>query len=369
MEGSTDEVLVTLASSLSSSSSLGLFVPSQSGSATFLIMLDSHATSPNGASRQSIHVTRRTDHSLYMVLIQLLLRRISGKLLSFSPKDEYPAGSPQLDPHKKAKKHCDIHERQVEGIWVYDLVLKGRSAEKGYQKHMYYWAGGGWHSPASSDHWALIAELARAVPDMAVSLVSYPLAPNSPAPLAFPEMQKLYDTLLRDAQLSSKRVIFAGDSAGGNIVLALTIDALARDPDATVPTALLAISPSTDLTRSNPDIEVVAKHDPLLKVSFINDTATQWRGQWDAKDPRVSPLYADLTALARSGVKVHGVVGGYDILGPDAVLFREKCNDAGVQGEWLDWDKQIHVFPLMWAYRIPEGVQAKDWIVNLLART
>nr|POE87333.1 esterase [Quercus suber] len=326
---------------------------------------------PTDAGREkmrqsSINVTKYHDRSLYMFLLQHLLSHISGKLLSISEKDEYPPGSPQLDPHKKAKKRCDIHGRQVEGVWLYDVVPKGSNPEKKYSKRMYYFAGGGWHSPASSDHWALIAELAVKVPDLAVCLVSYPLAPNSPAPKAFPVLQTLYDALLKESERSGEGIIMAGDSAGGNIILSLAIDALHQDPTSPVPTALLAISPSTDLSRSNPEIAKVAAHDPLLKKAFIEKTAAQWRGEWDAKDPRISPVYADVSMLAQRGVKVHGVIGGYDMLGPDVVRFREKLREAGVKGEWLDWDKQIHVFPLMWAYHLREGVQSKDWIVDVL---
>ncbi|KAK3115447.1 hypothetical protein LTR53_005199 [Teratosphaeriaceae sp. CCFEE 6253] len=130
--------------------------------------------------------------------------------------------------------------------------------------------------------------MANRLQDTIVTVVSYPLAPHSPAPVAIPQL----------------------------------------------------------MTWSKPDIRTVAKHDPILRIPFINGTAKKWRGEWDATDLRISPLYADFTPLARQGIKVHGVVGGYNILGPDANLFREKCNAAGVHGEWLEWDKQMHVFPL-----------------------
>nr|POE65644.1 esterase [Quercus suber] len=319
--------------------------------------------------RSSINITKHRDRSLYMCLLQHLLLHISGRLLGFSEKDHYPPGSPQLDPHKKAKKRCHIHERQVEGMWLYDVVAKGRDPEKKYNKRMYYFAGGGWHSPASADHWAFVAELAVKIPDLAISLVSYPLAPNSPAPKAYPMLRIMYDALLKEAEKSGEGIIMAGDSAGGNIAISLTLDALARNPSSHAPIALLVISPSTDLSRLNPEIKKVATHDPLLKKSFINQTAAQWRGEWDAKDPRVSPLFGDVSLFAQRGVKIHGVVGGYDMLGPDAVLFRDKLAKAGVEGEWLDWDKQIHVFPLTWPYHLREGEQSKDWIIDVLTKT
>ncbi|KAK5113422.1 hypothetical protein LTR85_010850 [Meristemomyces frigidus] len=325
------------------------------------------------AQRPTIKVTKRTDRSLYMLVLQHLVKPFNARLIK--PSKEFPAGSPRLEVPKKARKHCAVEERQVGYIFIYDLCASHATPqtqevqEKRRKKRIYYFAGGGWQMPASPQHWTLCAEMAERIPDSTVSIVSYPLAPNSPAPVAIPHLMRLYHTLLKAAEDADETVIFAGDSAGGNIILCLTIAALLEDPDARCPAALLAISPSTDLRRHNPDIKVIEKHDPILRIPFINSTAAKWRDTWDPCDPRISPLYADVTPLARRGVQVHGVVGRYDILGPDAVLMREKCNQAGVRGEWLDWEKQMHCFPLTWAYKLPEGVAAKEWILDVLRRT
>ncbi|KAK3110014.1 hypothetical protein LTR53_016138 [Teratosphaeriaceae sp. CCFEE 6253] len=317
--------------------------------------------------RRSIKITKRTDRSMYMFLLQHLLKPFGALLIKQS--GESAPGSQKLEPHKKALKRCEIQERQEEGIWVYDMVPRGTLPGKGRTRRIYYFAGGGWSSPPASEHWVLCAEMANRLPDTIVTVVSYPLAPHSPAPVAIPQLMAWYHAALHDAEAAGERVIFAGDSAGGNIILCLPLLALLEDPDAPCPVALMGLSPSTDLSRSNPDIRTVAKHDPILRIPFINGTAKKWRAEWDATDPRVSPLYADISPLARRGVKVHGVVGGYDILGPDANLFREKCNKAGVHGEWLEWDKQMHVFPLTWAYKLPEGVAAKEWTLDVLRNT
>ncbi|KAK4539373.1 hypothetical protein LTR36_011003 [Oleoguttula mirabilis] len=321
----------------------------------------------------TIKVTKRTDRSLYMLVLQHLLKPFNAQLVK--PRKVFPAGSPRLEPHKNARKHCAVQERQVDDIYIYDLTASQTTSkdqepqEKRQKKRIYYFAGGGWQMPPSSQHWILCAEMAKRIPDSIVSIVSYPLAPNSPAPVTIPHLMKLYHTLLQAAEEADETVIFAGDSAGGNIILCLTLAALLDDPYARCPTALLAVSPSTDLRRHNPDIQVIEKHDPILRIPFINSTATAWRGSWDPSDPRISPLCADVTPLARRGVQVHGVVGRYDILGPDAVLMREKCSQAGVRGEWLDWEKQMHCFPLTWATGLPEGVAAMEWILDVLRRS
>ena len=47
-------------------------------------------------------------------------------------------------------------------------------------------------------------------------------------------------------------------------------------------------------------------------------------------------------------------------------MFRKKLDDCGVEGDWLEWEKQMHCFPLMFSYHVREGVDAKDWIVDIL---
>jgi acetyl esterase/lipase len=282
----------------------------------------------------------------------------------------FPAGSPQLEPPSKARKKVDITERKVEGIYLYDIRAKSpsRAEQKQPTKRLYYFAGGGWQAPASSQHWSLVTELALRLPNILITLVSYPLAPNTPAPVAFPLLTTLYDTLLLEAQTANEEVILMGDSAGGNIVLSLVVNSLLTNPSARCPKAIIAISPSTDLRRSNPEMKEIEKNDPLLRMPFVVASANAWRGAWDASDARVSPLLADLTPLARRDVQVHGVTGTYDILSPDAALFREACSSKGVRGEWLQWERQTHCFPLMFAYGLREAREAVDWMVDLLGR-
>ncbi|PIA91503.1 hypothetical protein CB0940_09114 [Cercospora beticola] len=332
----------------------------------------------------TIRVTKRHDRSTLMFLLQHLIKPFSSRLISSST--EHPAGSPQLTPHAQARKRCDVRERKVEDIYLYDLTPKDRKTgvtkdrsisvteEKKRKRRIYYYSGGGWQMPASSEHWYFVAELAQQLHPhgFAITLVSYPLAPNSAAPISFPAMLKQYRTLMETAQNEDEDVILAGDSAGGNIVLALVISALLEDAEERTarPTAkaVMAISPSTDLRRSNPDMHTIASKDPILKIPFVKSTAEKWCGNWPPTDIRVSPLHSSVDVLKTRGVKVHGVTGGYDILGPDAILMREKLSQAGVEGEWLDWDKQMHVFPLIFRYGLREGREGKDWILDVLRR-
>ncbi|KAK6440827.1 hypothetical protein LTR95_002954 [Oleoguttula sp. CCFEE 5521] len=351
-------------------------------------MSSSNSADPKAPSPPSIRLIHRTNRTLPTHALHLLLRPLAPYLTKH--RKTFPQGSPQLSIPASAKKRATVTERKICDIYCYDIVAKSsfskaiRNSDRRSRspKRLYYFAGGGWRAPPSGEHWALAVELARRCPNTTVTLVSYPLAPASPAPIAFPMLQRLYAAVLEESRRKGETVTLAGDSAGGNTVLALALDAvmqhgepneksLASAQEPLLPDAILAISPSTDLRRTNPDISAIAPHDPILRIPFIKETAAGWKGNWDASDPRVSPLLAPdwaCTALADRGVQIHGLTGGYDILYPDAVLFREKCEKAGVQGEWLHWEKQMHVWPLTWKFYLPEAREAKQWMVGVLGR-
>ncbi|KAF1996987.1 alpha/beta-hydrolase [Amniculicola lignicola CBS 123094] len=332
--------------------------------------------SPTSSHRHSsIVITRRTNRSLYTHFIHIVIKPFRNFL--GRPKSKQPKGSVKLTPHKVVRKTCSVSDRVVEDIHVYDMRPRQTKA-KAVTKRVYYFCGGGWQSPPSTQHWQLCAKLARQMPGTSISLVSYPLAPNNPAAEALPMLMRMYRTLLREAEEEGHKVILAGDSSGGNVILSLALEALREDEFAKEsgvgekniphPVAIMAICPSTDLTRSNPDIEKLMGCDPILTPDFIKSTAKAWQGDMDPADRKISPINADVSLLAKAGVHVHGVTGGHDILGPDAIVFRKKCEEAGVKGEWLEWEKQMHCFVLTWPYGVPEGREALGWIVDVLKK-
>lgn len=319
-----------------------------------------------------------------MSILQFLIKPIGQKLIT--PKKQLPAGSPKVTPHASAKKSCDISERQINGIWVYDMSLRSAGTGVGdrvKRRRIYYFAGGAWQMPPSSEHWKLCAEICQRIPGIVVSVVSYPLAPNSAAPMAFPQLVEFYDEVMQGSKSDKygghdnetgkdEIVTFMGDSAGGNVVLGLVLHALSRPGSSTkAPDSLVVISPTTDCRAQDANeatMREVEKNDPLLSVSFTNEAAATWCADWDRGDARVSPLLADIEVLNKNNVRVYGITGSYDVLTPPTDKFRDRCEQAGVEGEWLDWAGQMHCFPLAWMYGLRESKEAKEWMVDVLRR-
>jgi len=347
------------------------------------------------ANMNTIQIDHRTNRTLLMHLLHTFIRPFGPKIVKMTC--EYPPGSPKLDVPKHATTRCNVSERVVQDVYIYDMTAKAphnlpggsahpnstrkdpdEKASTQKHKHIYYFCGGGWRMPASADHWAFTSKLAASIPNSTVSLISYPLAPKSPAADSLPILLALLPVLLESSETANETTILAGDSAGGNLALALPLEMLrlaASDPETQppppMPSALLLLSPSVDLRRTNPEIPLLEPKDPLLRAKFIKATSDVYCGTLSASEPRLSPLLVPdevLHTLRDRGVKVHGVTGGYDILTPDGVLFRERLAGAGVEGNWLHWEKQMHVFPLAWRYGLRESREAKDWCVDVLRK-
>ena len=401
-----------------------------------VIVMAGRAT--DGEPAQTIEVTKRSDRSVRMLMLQKFLYILKPYLAS--AKKHFPPDSVRLKPPSAVLKQCSVNERQVDDIWIYDLEGKRASAkhiaahepqrtfpDARPTRRIYYFAGGGWQMPASGTHWKTLAEILRRLSEppsndkrpaspTVISIVSFPLAPASPAPITFPKLMKLYETLMRQSIDAGEYIIFAGDSAGGNLACALVINAVSQtrpqpkeapmpkeDEDeapktnsSLAPHAIFGLCPSVFLCRDNdcPILNGIEKKDPLLSIHFITCTADCWVGKsqelgrrsradapaeqtiseppkdlpesWDKADPRVSPLVGDVRALARAGVRVHGTTGGYDLLSGDARKFRDKCNEEGVHGRWLEWERQMHCWHLTWSFGLPEAKLTIDWMVEVL---
>lgn len=106
-----------------------------------------------------------------------------------------------------------------------------------------YFHGGGFVFGSLSTHGNHIGALARASCARTLA-IEYRLAPEAPAPAALNDAVAAYRFLLAEG-ISSDRIVLAGDSAGGTLVLGVLI--ALRDSGAPLPAAGVALSPWVDL--------------------------------------------------------------------------------------------------------------------------
>ncbi|WP_104500729.1 alpha/beta hydrolase [Acinetobacter indicus] len=202
---------------------------------------------------------------------------------------------------------------------------------------IFYIHGGAFYLGSLNTHHPFLTELAART-QMQVIHVDYPLAPENPFPEALEAIFDVYQTLL-DQGVQTKDILLAGDSCGANLALALALKI--RDEQLPQVSGLMLLSPFLDLTLTSESIRYNRKHDALLSIETL-ETGIQYYvpPSVDRGDPRVSPLFDDLTDLPPTLVQV----GSKELLLDDAQRFRDKAEQAGVKVSFKLYTGMWHNF-------------------------
>jgi epsilon-lactone hydrolase len=193
-------------------------------------------------------------------------------------------------------------------------------------------------------------------------VADYGLAPERPFPAAVADAEAAYRGL---AAAGYSKIAIVGDSAGGGLALvtAARMKRAAQDGAVSCPVATAVMSPWTDLAMTGDSIVARAKHDPLLTRDALQSARNLYIGQVDAKDPRISPLYDDLTGLPP--VLLH--VGEDEILLDDARRYADLLTQSGSVAELHVWQGMVHVFPANLAL-LHAAREALDLVGDFLRR-
>ena len=165
----------------------------------------------------------------------------------------------------------------------------------------------------------------------------YRLAPEHPFPAALDDAVSAYRHLLSKGY-QPENIVFAGDSAGGGLLLA-TLLAIKQSGNP-LPAAAAALSPWTDLTLSG-DSYRTNLHSCVSPPRSAEISASLYTNGHNAADPLVSPLFGDLKGLP----PLHLSVGNAEILLDDSRRFAKKAQQAGVNVHLLVGEGMCHCFP------------------------
>ncbi len=175
-----------------------------------------------------------------------------------------------------------------------------------------------------TSHLELAAGLALAS-GVPVVGIDYRLAPEHRYPAALEDALAAFEALV-ESGTNPSRIAIAGDSAGGNLALALQLALCARGtPQAR---AALLISPWLDLTASRASCREADALD-YGQTWFLRQHARDFAGALELSDPRVSLIDADLAGLSRLLV----VVGGAERLFDEGNELVERARRAGVNAD------------------------------------
>jgi epsilon-lactone hydrolase len=251
---------------------------------------------------------------------------------------------------------AEVRRIEVSGVPCEWLLAAGAAPDR----RLLYIHGGGWTAGGLDSHRPLSARISAAT-GCAVLAVDYRLAPEHPFPAGLDDCIAAYRWLRENGpagSLPASSLFVAGDSAGGNLTLALLLALKQRGlplPDAAVP-----ISPATDFLGSGDSYRTRAERDPILTmdpegIRLLAQVYLQGRAK--PEDPLVSPLYGDFAGLPP--LLIH--VGDAEVLLDDSTRVAERAKAAGV-------DVTLEVFPDMphvWHAFAPFLPEASDAIARI----
>ncbi len=213
-----------------------------------------------------------------------------------------------------------------------------------------FFHGGGYCSGSILSHRRMVTEAGRAA-GMRTLAVGYRLAPENKFPAALDDAVTAW-RFLRAQGIAAEHIAIGGDSAGGGLTVAL-INRL-RDSSGELPACAWLVSPWTDLTMSGSTLASKDAVDPLIHKDYLNELADAYLpAGMNRKDPRVSPLYADLKGFPPTLVQV----GSAETLLADATRFAAMAGAADVAVTLEIWPHMIHAWPL-WNAQLEPGRRA-----------
>lgn len=202
-----------------------------------------------------------------------------------------------------------------------------------------YFHGGGYCSGSIASHRRLVTEAGRAA-GISTLAIAYRLAPEHPFPAAHDDAMIGW-RYLRQQGIDARNIVVGGDSAGGNLTIAL-INAL-RAANEDLPACAWLISPWTDLTMSGKTLESKDHIDPIIHRGYLVELADAYApASLDRRNPLLSPLFSALVGFPPTLIQV----GSAETLLSDSTRFAEAAAEANVATTLEVWPEMIHAWPL-----------------------
>jgi monoterpene epsilon-lactone hydrolase len=213
-----------------------------------------------------------------------------------------------------------------------------------------YFHGGGYCSGSIVSHRRMVTEAGRAMRVRTLA-VGYRLAPENPYPAAHEDAMTAW-RFLRSQGIAAADIVVGGDSAGGNLTIAL-INRL-RAANETLPLAAWLISPWTDLTMSGATLDTKDAVDPIIHKGYLGELADAYvPASIDRRDTSISPVFADLRGFPPTLIQV----GSAETLLADATRLAGAAGAADVDVTLEIWPHMIHAWP-MWNAKLRDGRRA-----------
>jgi acetyl esterase/lipase len=279
-------------------------------------------------ARRMVHGPRHPSWNLHTELASAILKRqlqVSFKMHDVARARRYLDALPVPLEDRPSCDRVEIRQERFSGSW--SIPKHGKA-----QRTVLYLHGGGYSFYPRGFYENFAGLLGRST-EAAVFSLDYGLAPEHRFPSQLTEAVNAFQWLLKRRDLRS--LVLIGDSAGGNLALALLLRLrAARLP---FPALTVCLSPATDFRSS-----IAIAESPLDWIT--PHMALRW-AEWyctpeQCNDPLVSPVLADLRGLPTIYVQA----GEGEILFDSIQSFVSRAQAQGVQITLDAWPGMNHDF-------------------------
>lgn len=252
-----------------------------------------------------------------------------------------------------------VNANGVGGEWV---MASGSNPDN----RLLYIHGGAFRVGSTKSHRFIASEISR-LGGVAVLSIDYRMQPEFKTIDCHEDCRIAYDWMLDngpDGVKAAQHVFVAGDSAGGNLTLALL--AWARDNNRRVADAAVAMAPATDASLSSPSWTRNMETDPFLgpvlgkavktPALLLRPVLSKAAGR-RVNDPEISPLFGDLSNLPPTLIQL----SRDEMLHDDGVRYTNKARSQGSDVTLHVWPTMVHVFQ-GFAPDLPEANEALELI-------
>jgi len=254
-----------------------------------------------------------------------------------------------IEKHRQSQNHIGALLGNSKEITYTEVAMEGIHGEWAsvnrahMKKYVILYCHGGGYSTGSCLYGRTLTSKLAATTSMDVLSFDYRLAPEHPYPAALTDAIKVWDYLMLIGY-GARDIILVGDSAGGNLALALTLKL--KEAGRLLPRGLVLMSPWTDLTSSGESHQTRAGVDPVLSKEYIDRMITAYLGSEKPSEmlssPYISPLFGDFTGFP----PVYIQAGDNEILLSDSVELHKRLLEANVSARLDCFAGMWHVFQM-----------------------
>lgn len=232
----------------------------------------------------------------------------------------------------KEMNYTNFQVGEIPAEWV--------SVDRSHMKKyvILYCHGGGYNTGSFRYARSITNKLASST-SMDVLSFDYRLAPEHPYPAALEDAVSVWDYLMY-LGYGAREVIVAGDSAGGNLALALVLKL--KEQGRILPRGLVLFSPWTDLTLKGRSHQTKEAVDPILTREYLEKAVADYGGDNPLDNPLISPLFGDFTGFPPTYIQV----GGNEMLLSDAKTLKKNLEKYHVQVRFDLYASMWHVFQM-----------------------